>query len=238
MFSRASKAVQEELIATLARVRGRRAELRADAELGPRWLAVKAWQSERFAQTYADLLASARYREPCQFFLDELYGTRDFHQRDSELGRVVPRLAGMLPDRAIETFLLAVQLDEMSERFDAELAHEVELPIDARRYAAAYPHVASQRERERQIEIVDRIGHALDRLARVPMLGHLLGMMKAPAESWGFAQLHHFLHRGFTAFAAMRGAGEFLAIIQRRERELNRRLFAGEADPFRPMEGR
>lgn len=235
MFGRASRAVQAELVATLSRVIHRRAELRADAALGPRWLAVKAWQSQRFGGTYADLLASTRYREPCQFFLDELYGTRDFHQRDSELERVVPRLAKMLPDRAIEAFLLAVRLDEMAERFDAELAALIELPIDAVRYASAYPLVASQPAREAQIASIDEIGHALDRLARVPMLGQLLGMMKAPAESWGFGHLHHFLHRGFTAFAGMRGAGEFMATIQHRELELNRRLFAREADPFRPF---
>jgi hypothetical protein len=34
----------------------------------------------------------------------------------------------------------------------------------------------------------------------------------------------------------MGGAGDFLATIKRRELAINARLFAGEADPFRPVD--
>lgn len=237
MVGRASSKTEQEFAATLERVIRLRAQLRADPELGPRWLAVKAWQSQRFEATYADLLASKRYVEPCRFFLEEIYGVKDFEQRDSEVKRVLPRLTRMLPARALETLLLAFQLDEMAEHFDVELARIVVVPINAQRYAEAYPRVASVEEREVQIETADRIGKALDLLARVPMLSSLLSVMKGPAEALGFAQLHHFLRRGFSAFAAMRGAGEFLATIKRRESAINQRLFAREPDPFRPIEG-
>lgn len=236
MFGRASSKTEQEFAATLERVIRLRARLRVDPELGPRWLAVKAWQSKRFEATYADLLASKRYGEPCRFFLEELYGTEDFEQRDTEVKRVLPRLTRMLPARALETLLLAFQLDEMSERFDAELGKIVVVPITPLRYAEAYPAVASVEEREVQIATVERIGKALDRLARVPMLSSLLSVMKGPADALGFSQLHHFLQRGFSAFAAMRGAGEFLATIKRRELALNQRLFDLEPDPFRPIE--
>ena len=237
MAGNSAASVEKEFGETLTRVIALRARLRADPDLGPRWLAVKAWQSERFADTYADLLESARYRLPCLFFLEEIYGTHDFEQRDTEVRRVLPRLSRMLPLRALETLLLAFQLDEMSERFDAELGRIVEMPITALRYAEAYPRVASIEERRQQIELVGRIGNALDRLARIPMLVSLLAMMKGPAEAWGFGHLHRFLHRGFSAFAGMRGARDFLATINRRESVINRRLFAGEADPFRPVDG-
>ena len=39
-----------------------------------RWRAVKQFQADRLRATYPDLLASNRYAEPCEFFLDELYG--------------------------------------------------------------------------------------------------------------------------------------------------------------------
>jgi hypothetical protein len=142
----------------------------------------------------------------------------------------------MLPARAVETLLLAVQLDEMSERFDSELANRLRLPVTAAGYAAAYPEVGTAAERERQIELVDEIGLALDKLARIPMLSTMLHMMKGPAEMWGLSHLHHFLQRGFDAFSGMRGAREFLATIRRRESEINRRLFARDPDPFRPVD--
>jgi hypothetical protein len=236
MFGAADSALQQRLSDALGRVIALRNQLAADSALNKRWRAVKQFQSDRLASTYRDLLASSRYREPCEFFLEELYGAGDFEQRDAEARRVVPKLAMMLPARAVETLALAVELDELSERFDSQLAERVALPLTAESYTAAYVAVGSEAEREHQIELVGRIGRALDKLARIPFLAGMLHMMKAPAEVWGLSHLHHFLDRGFDAFSAMGGATEFLATIDRREREISRRLFAREPDPFRPVD--
>jgi hypothetical protein len=236
MFGGADTDLQNRLASALDTVMSMRARLAADAQLSRRWRAVKQFQADRLRATYPDLLASDRYREPCEFFLEELYGAHDFDRRDAEAQRVVPKLAKMLPARAVETLLLAVQLDEMSERFDSQLAALLDLPVTAPAYAAAYPNVGSEAERERQIELVDEIGKALDRLARIPMLSAMLHMMRGPAEMWGLSHLHHFLQRGFDAFSGMGGARDFLATIRRRESAINRRLFARDPAPFRPVD--
>jgi hypothetical protein len=236
MFGAADTDLQNRLTQALDAVMTLRGQFAADPQLSRRWRAVKQFQADRLRATHPDLLASDRYREPCEFFLDELYGAHDFDRRDAEAQRVVPKLAKMLPARAVETLLLAVQLDEMSERFDSEMARKITLPVTAENYAAVYPTVASESERERQIEVVDEIGKALDKLARIPMLSTMLHMMKGPAEMWGLSHLHHFLQRGFDAFAGMGGAREFLATIRRRESAVNHRLFARDPDPFRPVE--
>lgn len=236
MFGAADTDLQNRLTQALGAVMELRGRLAADPQLSRRWRAVKQFQADRLRATYPDLLASDRYREPCEFFLDELYGARDFDQRDAEAMRVVPKLAKMLPRRALETLLLAVQLDEMSERLDSEMARGIALPVTESSYADVYPAVGSSAERERQIEAVDEIGRALDKLARFPGLSMMLHMMKGPAEMWGLSHLHHFLQRGFDAFAGMGGAQEFLATIRRRESAVNRRLFARDPQPFRPVE--
>lgn len=236
MFGAADTDLQNRLAQALDAVKTLRGKLAADSQLSKRWSAVKQFQADRLRATYQDLLASDRYREPCEFFLDELYGAHDFDQRDAEAQRVVPKLAKMLPTRALETLLLAVQLDEMSERFDSDMARKIALPVTASNYADAYPTVASEAERERQIAVVDEIGRALDKLARFPMLSTMLHMMKGPAEMWGLSHLHHFLQRGFDAFAGMGGARDFLATIRRRESTVNHRLFARDPDPFRPSD--
>lgn len=236
MFGSADTDLQNKLAVALDAVMVVRGRLAGDSQLGRRWRAVKHFQAERLRDTYADLLATDRYREPCEFFFDELYGARDFEQRDAEFRRVVPKLVKMLPTRAVETLLLAVQLDLLSERFDSELAARVAMPVTAASYAAAYTQVGSEAERGQQIDLVVRIGQALDKLARVPMLSAMLHMMKAPAEHWGLSHLHHFLQRGFDSFVGMRGARDFLATIQRREAVINKRLFAKDSDPFRPID--
>ena len=43
---------------------------------------LRRWQSTRLARTHADVLHNPRYRPAAEFFLDELYGDRDFRQRE------------------------------------------------------------------------------------------------------------------------------------------------------------
>ena len=225
-----------KLADALGRVIALRAELETDEQHKKRWLALKQWQIKRLRATYADLLASDRYRAAAEFFLEELYGARDVDQRDAEAQKVAPKLASLLPARAVNALLLAVQLEEMAEQFDIEMARTIELPITEENYAEVYRATGSQAERVRQIELAERIGKALEKLAKVPMLSTMLHMMKAPAAMWGLSHLHRFLQRGFDAFVGMRGAREFLQTTNRRELAINERLFAGDPDPFRPVE--
>ena len=225
-----------KLADALGRVIALRAELETDAQHKKRWLALKQWQIRRLRATYADLLASDRYRAAAEFFLEELYGARDVDRRDAEAQKVAPKLASLLPARAVNALLLAVQLEEMAEQFDIEMARTIELPITEKNYAEVYRATGSQAERVRQIELAERIGKALEKLAKVPMLSTMLHMMKAPAAMWGLSHLHRFLQRGFDAFVGMRGAREFLQTTNRRELAINDRLFAGDPDPFRLVE--
>lgn len=225
-----------KLADALGRVIALRAELETDEQHKKRWLALKQWQIKRLRATYADLVANDRYGAAAEFFLEELYGARDVDQRDAEAQKVAPKLASLLPARAVNALLLAVQLEEMAEQFDIEMARTIELPITEKNYAEVYRATGSQAERVRQIELAERIGKALEKLAKVPMLSTMLHMMKAPAAMWGLSHLHRFLQRGFDAFVGMRGAREFLQTTNRRELAINERLFAGDPDPFRPVE--
>jgi hypothetical protein len=220
---------KQRLADALTRVIALRRSLQADPTVNERWRAVKRYQSERLQRTYADLLATPRYRAAAQFFLQDLYGEKDFEQRDREALRVVPKLAVMLPDRAVETMALAVELDELSELLDSRVAAKLQLPIDPGAYADAYRRAGTPAERERQIAMVDSIGRTLDRLARMPFLGGMLHLMRGPAEAAGLHHLQQFLMRGFDSFRAMRGAGEFLDIVRARETALMRQIFEGES---------
>ena len=225
-----------KLADALGRVIALRAELAADAQHKKRWMALKQWQIQRLRTTYADLLAHPRYKDAAEFFLEELYGAKDVDKRDTEAQKVAPKLASLLPARAVDALLLAVQLEEIAERFDIEMSRTIELPITAENYAEVYRATGTEAERVRQIELADGIGKALEKLAKVPMLSTMLHMMKAPAAMWGLSHLHRFLQRGFDAFVGMRGAREFLEKTNRRELAINARLFARDPEPFRPVE--
>src|SRR5687768_3302362 len=83
---------------------------------------VKRWQSRRLAQTYADVASQPRYEAATRFFLDDLYGPKDFSGRDQAMLRIVPVMAKLLPASAVETAAMAVELDALSEDLDQRLA--------------------------------------------------------------------------------------------------------------------
>jgi hypothetical protein len=208
-----------------------RAEIADDAKLRAWSLALKHWQSQRLARTHADLLASERYHDAARFFLEDLYGTKDFSARDAQLIRVIPALARTLPDTALETLADAVELDALSETLDDALARhlrsDASASIDEARYADAYREASMRAQREHQLELVLHIGASLDRLVKLPMLGTMLRAMTVPARLAGFGAMQEFLLAGFDAFKGIGGASEFLGLIDRRERTIMERLRAG-----------
>ena len=239
LFTSSEKsAIADSIRANLAQVREIRAAARRAGDDRTR---LRAWQADRLERTYPDLLADPRYRPAAQFFLEDLYGPKDFSERDDEVARILPAMTRILPASAIRTFGLAIELDCLSERLDAALLDRLRagrapgaaVAIDASRYATAFRACANRAERERQIALVGEIGVALDALARKPLIARAIGLMRAPAHAAGLGELHDFLERGFRAFRHMQGAREFLAVIERRERRLLERLFAGDPDPFR-----
>ena len=223
----------------LASVRGLRGAARAEAPVADDRATLRAWQAARFARTYADLLTAPRYAAAASFFLSDLYGPADPAARDEAVARSLPTMVRVLPAPALDTIARAVELDALSERLDLAMVLALrrrqptgELAISEPSYAEAYRAAAERTERERQIDLVNQIGVALDRLARTPMLAGALAIMEAPARAAGVAALHDFLVRGFRAFRQMRGAADFLATVEARERRINERLYAGDPQPF------
>lgn len=213
------------------------ARLRRDAGASPAAVtAVKRFQRERLARDHADLLQSPRYRLAATFFLDELYGIKDFSSRDDELARMIPTMGRLLPAAALGAIADAVELDALSEQLDAAMAvaYEASAPagepfpaLDAARYFELYRSVGQREVRTRQIDLVEDIGRQLDRLVSTPFLYRILKGMEGPARLAGLGQMQAFLVSGFEAFKAMRGAEEFVATVAARERALMASIFAG-----------
>ena len=214
----------------LAEARDLRLAAAADPVRGQRRDRLRAWQAARLAKTHADLLASPKFNIAATFFLSDLYGPKDFSERDTEMEKVLPIMTTMLPVSGLRTLLLAVEVDALSERFDAEMVavlgerlDQDELTMDD--YAAAYRQVGDRDGRELQIRLIGETGEALDALAHKAFAGAALKLMHGPAQLAGLGELHAFLERGFNAFRSLRRADEFLETIVQRERELMVSLF-------------
>jgi hypothetical protein len=188
---------------------------------------IKAYQQRRFSHTYADLLASPRHGGAARFFLEELYGPKDFSERDAQFARVVPALVKLFPQEIVATVHTLAELHALSELLDTAMGTALQAnAVGAKTYLLAWQDVGQVPERESQIALVIVLGEALDRLTRKPLLRHSLRMMRGPARAAGLQQLHAVLERGFDTFHAMRGAQEFLHTVASRERALAAALFS------------
>ena len=229
------------LAAQLRRVTELRRQARAHAELGDAHLALKAWQAARLARTYPDLLAHPRYGDAARFFFDELYGGRDYTQRDADVARILPKLIAMLPAAALSVIADAVELDALSEDLDMQMTIRLggagAAGLDDASYCDAFRACGTREARAHQLFLMRHIGDALDRLTRMPLLATTLKLMRGPARMAGLGALQEFLERGFHAFKAMRGAETFLATIEGREGRLLANIYAGAQDPFAGLIG-
>lgn len=214
------------ILTDLARVEAQRAARAADPVWAARVTALKEYQQSRFRRSYSDLLASARYASAARFFLDELYGPRDFSQRDAQFGRVVPTLVRLFPHEIVATVGMLARLHAISEELDSTMAqHLPAKAVDAADYLAAWRATGRPPDREQQIVLTLAVGAELDRLTRKPLLRQTLRWMRTPAHAAGLGALQEFLESGFDTFRAMNGADDFLRLIGDNERLLAAVLF-------------
>lgn len=216
----------DAIVQELQIVAAERASRFAQPGLSARVQALKHYQQERFRLTYADLLADPRYRDAATFFLEELYGPKDFEQRDAQFMRIVPAVRHMFPQEIVQTVANLASLHALSETLDTEMGRQLPREsITASDYAAAWQSTGRPEAREKQIWLTLAVGQSLDRYTRLPMIRTTLRMMRGPARAAGMSELQRFLETGFDTFKAMRGADHFLDCIATRERTLATTLF-------------
>ena len=219
------------ILAALAAVESERARRAAAPGFAATVESLKSWQQRRFARTHADLLEHPRFGRAARFFLDELYGPQDFARRDAEFGRIVPAVVRLFPEDIVLTVEALAEVHALSERLDGAMAARLAGPtIDGPAYVRAWQAVGEPQAREHQIELAMVVGRALERHVCSRVLRASLKAMRGPARAAGLGTLQAFLETGFDAFAAMRGADEFLGTIERRERALGARLFEPTAE--------
>jgi hypothetical protein len=179
-------------------------------------------------------------RPAAEFFLSDLYGDKDFSARDRDAARILPMMARLLPDTLLRAATEAIELAVLSHALDLRMAEQLALrkqpmaPLTVADYARAYRQGGYRRLRRHQIELVLRVGYALDAAVKKHGVHKLLRASRIPAQLAGLSELQAFLERGFTAFEALGGAEDFLEAVAARERGVSERLFAGDPKPFPP----
>jgi len=204
-----------------------------------RWLPeLRRWQAARLRRSFSHFLSDPRRKPAAEFFLDDVYGDRDFTRRDADIARVMPMMQRLLPEKLLGTVADALELGALTQALDLRMAEVLEALAPRRRkldealYAKAYREVGLRRLRTRQITLIHEVGGGFGRALKLPGVAALLAFSRGPAKLAGLSELQGFLERGVAAFEELGNARAFVAEIEGAERKASERLFAGKPDPF------
>lgn len=196
---------------------------------------VKQLQARRFRATYSDFLQSPRHAAATRFFLEELYGEHSFTERDAQFGRIAGAIERLFPAAVGQLAVDLAETHALTETLDHEMAvHWLAMGGDcgyAERYVRCWRLTGQPTQRARQLAVVQHMGRELQRLTRSRSLLLALKMMRQPAQVAGLSSLQQFLERGFSAFASMGDASDFLASIQARESRWIASMFNDDLQP-------
>lgn len=161
------------------------AKVRSDGQLQRLWQ-LKEWQCNRLLASHLDLWEVPRFQPAMTFFIDELYGPKDFSQRDAELATVLPKMQKLLPASALESLAVAIHLNSLSQDLDVQLLHCLGTePLNAETYARAYCACANPVQRTTQLDFIAELAADLGKVVNISGIGVMLRISRTPAKKNG-----------------------------------------------------
>jgi hypothetical protein len=197
---------------------------------------LQTWQTRRLLITHDDLWQSKRFKPAMQFFVDELYGPKDFSQRDIELARAVPKMAKVLPDKGLISLEAALRMNVLSLELDLAVIENLDdQELNRNSYFECYRQSNNQSKREQQITLLEDLGIDLAQVVKISGISAILMLSRKPAKIAGVQTLHEFLEKGFKSFKKLGDVHDFINPIINRERNLMQSLFAANDVTENPL---
>ncbi len=194
-------------------------------------LTLQTFQSDRLRRDHADLAAEPQFRDIAEFFFAEIYGPRDFTNRDAQARRL-HAIVGYLPGVALKDVESVLQLLELTQRLDdtllaalRQLGHDGDA-LDAATYDCAYRLADNYDRRVEQLELIRASMYRVHDLTMRPLFGAALARVQPIAQLAGLGEIVHFLALGYRAVKPVREIHRFVETIIMREHDLLDRVYA------------
>ncbi len=206
--------------------------------LDPQLALLRAWQSDRLARTYADLLEHPAFSPACRFFLGDIYAPRDFSQRDHDAERMHALLSRVMPAPTLDAFTQVIALNKVTHKLDAALLDVLVQQLGmtdtltGEMYAEGYRLCDNMAARAEQIKLIRTLLLEVGEIAQMWTTGAILKIARVPVERAGWRELFEFAERGYIAFKPMKNYKTFASIITQRETQILRQIFERHPSPF------
>jgi hypothetical protein len=193
-------------------------------------VALQAFQSKRLRRDHADLAVEPQYTQIGEFFFEEIYGPRNFADRDAQARRL-HQFIGLAPgvvirdvEQVLDLLDLTTCLDESV--VDQLLASDAPVDFDEQTYERAYRLADNYPDRTRQIQLVREALYNVYKLSRRPLIDIVLHRSTPIAQVTGMAEIHRFLLNGYEAIKPVRDIHRFVETVCVREQSRLDRIFA------------
>ncbi len=191
---------------------------------------IQAWQCKRLIVSHQDMYQQKRFKPALEFFVDELYGPKDFRQRDQDIARIVPKMSKFLPEKALQSLASALHLNALSFELDFNLAKKMSgKTLNKDSYAEAYQACDNHGNRQQQIDYISTLGQDLADVVSMRGISSLLFISRKPAKIAGVLALHEFLDSGFKAFKHLGNVQDFIQPIVAKEQQIMTQLYDSSA---------
>lgn len=182
--------------------------------------AVKSFQKERLTKTHQQFLNNPDTNQAAQFFLNELYGEKDFSIYYKDLDKLLPTMEKMFPVSALNIITKALSLNLLTEKLDNQLAEQLGSNFTEKQYWKSYNDIGTVEDRTFQLDLLKDIGQNLIKASKMPLISQLLSVMSIPAQQMDLMNLHNFLKNGFHVFKNTKNPQFFIDTIYSYEMDI------------------
>ncbi|MGB9634715.1 MAG: FFLEELY motif protein [Chloroflexaceae bacterium] len=196
-------------------------------------IALQIFQSNRLRRDYRDLAEIPQYEPVGEFFFNEIYGPRDFTERDRGARRL-HQFIHALPGVRLRDVEEVLDLLDLTNRLDDGLAlmmleHKVGTDFDEATYERFYYLADNYDERLKQLELVRSSLYNVFRLSRSHLLGIGLHRSRLLARLLGMEAAHEFLVKGYDALQGVISIDHFAVTVHDRELARLNRIYGRDA---------
>lgn len=181
---------------------------------------LRKFQSNRLCITYEDFFNEPDTKEAANFFLENLYGDKNFSIFYKDLDTLLPTMEKLFPEPALRIISKSLELNLITEKLDITLTEKLGVKFTEKQYWKVYRSKELEAYRIQQLELFNEIGSQLIKASRMPLISNLLSVMHTPAKKMGVLNLHLFLEKGFHVFKNMKNAEIFIQTIYEKEMSL------------------
>lgn len=212
-----------------------------DPKLKLRLEQAQAWLKNRIEHTHQELFAQPAHQLMAAYFMNRLYGGPEFDALAAQIARLLKyahKAEKKIPDTAIQTGVKSIQLALLAMQLDEQVAAQLlqdfpaDQAIDDEMMRVTLIKLDQQQARLQQLELLDELGHSLDKYLRSFILLTAFKMCKGVAHKYQFDLMYSFIGEGFAAIKPMKSTSKFLQQFIEKERLIISAVHSGHPQPF------